>query len=124
MTVTSRGREMICIVSVLVGLSLICVILRVFARLKRRVGFGMDDYLCFFSILLLIAMLIELALCKSCEMPLLKSSLTFNSRGHYWRQRIPHGRLGSEHIDELFKGMVICHLNIVIIIPVDKLIKP
>ncbi|KAB8071456.1 hypothetical protein BDV29DRAFT_197376 [Aspergillus leporis] len=62
MTVTSRGREMICIVSVLVGLSLICVILRVFARLKRRVGFGMDDYLCFFSILLLIAMLIELAL--------------------------------------------------------------
>lgn len=62
MTVTSRGREMICIVSVLVGLALISVILRVFARLKRRVGFGMDDYLCFVSTILLIAMLIELVL--------------------------------------------------------------
>ncbi|KAE8144630.1 hypothetical protein BDV25DRAFT_166379 [Aspergillus avenaceus] len=66
MPVTSRGREMICIVSVLVGLALISVILRVFARLKRRVGFGMDDYLCFISIALLVAMLVELILCESC----------------------------------------------------------
>lgn len=64
MTVTSRGAEMICIVSVLVGLSLISVILRVFARMKRSIGLGMDDYLCFLSLTLLIAMLIELVLCK------------------------------------------------------------
>ncbi|KAA8648461.1 uncharacterized protein ATNIH1004_004346 [Aspergillus tanneri] len=62
MSITSRGGEMISIVSVLVGVALITVIMRVFARLKRRVGFGVDDYLCFLSMVLLIAMLIELAL--------------------------------------------------------------
>ncbi|PLB50750.1 integral membrane protein [Aspergillus steynii IBT 23096] len=62
MTVTSRGREMIAIVSVLVGVSLISVIMRVIARLKRRVKFGIDDYLCFLSMGLLLAMLIELVL--------------------------------------------------------------
>ncbi|KAI9925028.1 hypothetical protein ASPWEDRAFT_119623 [Aspergillus wentii DTO 134E9] len=62
MGATARGREMICIISVLVGLSLICVIMRVLARVKRRVPFGMDDYLCFLSITLLLAMLIELIL--------------------------------------------------------------
>ena len=67
MTITSRGAQMICIVSVLVGLSLISVIVRVFARMKRSIGLGMDDYLCFLSMGLLIAMLIELVLCKHCE---------------------------------------------------------
>ncbi|KAB8266221.1 hypothetical protein BDV32DRAFT_134223 [Aspergillus pseudonomiae] len=62
MTITSRGAQMICIVSVLVGLSLISVIVRVFARMKRSIGLGMDDYLCFLSMGLLIAMLIELVL--------------------------------------------------------------
>jgi hypothetical protein len=65
MGATARGNQMICIVSVLVALSIIAVILRAFARLKRRVSFGVDDYLCFVSILLLIGMLIELILCTS-----------------------------------------------------------
>ncbi|RAH45611.1 uncharacterized protein BO95DRAFT_137159 [Aspergillus brunneoviolaceus CBS 621.78] len=62
MVLTARGKEMICIVSVLVGLSFIAVILRAFARLKRRVRFGVDDYLSFASIILLLGMLIELGL--------------------------------------------------------------
>lgn len=55
---------MIEIVSVLVSLSLISVVLRMVARFRRRVGFGLDDYLSAVSMLLLIAMLIELILCK------------------------------------------------------------
>ena len=55
---------MIEIVSVLVALCLICVTLRVVARLRRRVGFGMDDYLSFASMILMIAMLVELILCE------------------------------------------------------------
>lgn len=55
---------MIAIVSVLVALAFLAVLMRVFARLKRQVRFGLDDYLCFFSIIVLFSMLIELALCK------------------------------------------------------------
>lgn len=55
---------MIEIVTVLVFLSLVSVVLRMFARLRRRVGFGVDDYLSSVSIVLLIAMLIELILCE------------------------------------------------------------
>ncbi|PWY89258.1 hypothetical protein BO70DRAFT_418419 [Aspergillus heteromorphus CBS 117.55] len=62
MVLTSRGTEMICIISVLVFLSLVAVILRVVARLQRRVQFGTDDYLCFACIILLIGMLVELEL--------------------------------------------------------------
>ncbi|KAM0097231.1 hypothetical protein ACP6JE_008263 [Aspergillus fumigatus] len=62
MAITSRGKSMIAIVSVLVGLSVLAVILRVFARIKRRVKLGVDDYLCFLSIVMLIAMEIELVL--------------------------------------------------------------
>ncbi|CAG8926924.1 unnamed protein product [Penicillium salamii] len=62
MAPSQRGWEMIEIVTVLVSLSLISVVLRLFARLRRRVGFGIDDYLSAISILLLIAMLIELIL--------------------------------------------------------------
>jgi len=56
---------MIEIVSVLVALCLISVVARVVARYRRRVGFGVDDYLCLVSMVLMIAMLIELVLCKS-----------------------------------------------------------
>ncbi|EAW15231.1 uncharacterized protein ACLA_058930 [Aspergillus clavatus NRRL 1] len=62
MALTSRGKSMIAIVSTLVGLSVISVILRVVARKKRRVKLGADDYLCFLSIVMLIAMEIELIL--------------------------------------------------------------
>uniref|UniRef100_A0A093XTU6 Heme A synthase n=1 Tax=Talaromyces marneffei PM1 TaxID=1077442 RepID=A0A093XTU6_TALMA len=59
---SERGEKMITIISVLISLSLICVILRIFARIKRRIGFGMDDYLCFVATIALISMLIELVL--------------------------------------------------------------
>lgn len=55
---------MIEIVSVLVSLCLISVVLRVIARLRRRVGFGVDDYLCFLAMVLMMAMLVELSLCQ------------------------------------------------------------
>jgi hypothetical protein len=55
---------MIVIITVLVVLSLMSVILRVLARMRRRVGFGVDDYLNIASIVLMIAMLVELILCK------------------------------------------------------------
>lgn len=64
MAPSQRGWEMIEIVTVLVFLSLVSVVLRMFARLRRRVGFGVDDYLSSVSIVLLIAMLIELILCE------------------------------------------------------------
>lgn len=56
---------MIEIVTILVALCFISVVLRVVARLQRRVGFGVDDYLSVLSMVLMIAMLIELGLCKS-----------------------------------------------------------
>lgn len=59
-----RGVKMIAIITVLISLALFSVILRVFARIKRQVGFGVDDYLCFFSAIVLLSMLIELILCK------------------------------------------------------------
>lgn len=55
---------MIEIVSVLVSLCLISVVARMVARYRRRVGFGIDDYLSLLSMVLMIAMLIELILCK------------------------------------------------------------
>jgi hypothetical protein len=61
---------MIATVTVLVGLSITAVFLRAFARYKRRVGFGMDDYLCFLSVILLLGMLVELVLCKLLVYPL------------------------------------------------------
>ena len=60
----NRGVKMIAIITVLISLALFSVILRVFARIKRRVGFGVDDYLCLFSAVVLLSMLIELILCK------------------------------------------------------------
>lgn len=64
MGLTERGSAQVRTVAVLVALSLIAVVLRIFARFKRRVGFGVDDYLCFISMILLIGMLIELGACE------------------------------------------------------------
>lgn len=55
---------MIEIVTVLVALCLISVVMRLVARLQRRVGLGVDDYLSIVSMVLMIAMLIELCLCE------------------------------------------------------------
>ncbi len=55
---------MVATVTVLVGLSILAVCFRVAARYKRRVRFDIDDYLCFLSAILLLAMLVELILCK------------------------------------------------------------
>lgn len=63
MAPSARGWQMIEIVTVLVALCVISVVLRVVARIRRRVGFGVDDYLSFLSLVLMIAMLIELGLC-------------------------------------------------------------
>lgn len=76
MVLTSRGGEIIAIVSVLVGISFIATILRAWARLKRRVPFGMDDYLCFLAMVLLIAMEIELVLCQYHTIPSFHHRLT------------------------------------------------
>ncbi|KAF9894627.1 hypothetical protein FE257_006515 [Aspergillus nanangensis] len=62
MSLPKRGGEMIAIVSVLVGLSLVATMMRAWARLKRRVPFGIDDYLCFVSMFLLLVMEVELCL--------------------------------------------------------------
>ncbi|KAJ5306827.1 hypothetical protein N7508_005842 [Penicillium antarcticum] len=62
MAPSNRGWAMIEIVSVLVSLCLISTALRVFARLRRRVGFGIDDYLSMGAMVLMIGMLIELIL--------------------------------------------------------------
>lgn len=55
---------MIIIVAVLVGLATIATVLRVIARLKRRVKIEMDDYLCFAALFLLYGMFVQLVLCK------------------------------------------------------------
>ncbi|KAJ5781126.1 hypothetical protein N7457_006286 [Penicillium paradoxum] len=57
-----KGWHMIEIVSVLVFLCLVSVALRVIARIRRRVGFDVDDYLSIVSMVLLIGMLAELVL--------------------------------------------------------------
>lgn len=67
MAPSARGWQMIEIVTVLVALCFITTVLRVVARLRRRVGFGVDDYLSILSMVLLIAMLIELGLCEFVE---------------------------------------------------------
>ena len=97
---------MISIVSVLVGLSLLSVILRIVARFERKVHFGMDDYLCFACMLLLIAMLIELSLCEllSDPTPLPNQPSNHHPRGHNRRQRIPPKNPQQRDNDELLQG--------------------
>jgi preprotein translocase subunit SecF len=64
MALSEKGSETVRTVAALIALSFIAVVLRVFARLKRRVGLGVDDYLCFLSMFLLLGMLIQLVLCE------------------------------------------------------------
>ncbi|KAJ5765735.1 hypothetical protein N7520_005294 [Penicillium odoratum] len=62
MAASVRGLQMIEIISILVALCCICVALRVVARARRRVSFGVDDYLSLLSMMLMLAMLVELVL--------------------------------------------------------------
>ncbi|KAL1999643.1 hypothetical protein VTN02DRAFT_4222 [Thermoascus thermophilus] len=62
MAPNAKGRKMISLVSVLVGLALLAFVLRIFARRKRRVALGIDDYLCFVANTLMVGMLIELVI--------------------------------------------------------------
>lgn len=96
---------MIAIVSVLVGLSVLAVILRVFARIKRRVKLGVDDYLCFLSIIMLISMEIELILCKSHLAQRYRPVLTTSHRGCHRRQWAASSRFGHGNDDELWQGL-------------------
>lgn len=82
--VNGRGAEMIAIVTVLISLALFSVILRVFARIKRQVGFGIDDFLCFFSAVVLLSMLIELILCKLAFILPVQHVLIVACRVHHW----------------------------------------
>lgn len=84
---------MIIIISVLISLSIICVTLRIFARVKRRIGFGIDDYLCFAATIFLISMLIELVLCKflmlrkrNVKKMMVTKKISCHTRVHYWGQ--------------------------------------
>ena len=61
---------MIIIVTVLVGLATIATVLRVFARLKRRVKIEIDDYLCFTALFLLYGMLVQLIFCEMLHVPM------------------------------------------------------
>lgn len=69
MAPSERGWKMIIIVSVLVGLATIATVLRVVARLKRRINIEIDDYLCFTALFLLYGMLVQLILCKMLHGP-------------------------------------------------------
>ncbi|KFX92796.1 hypothetical protein O988_07117 [Pseudogymnoascus sp. VKM F-3808] len=62
MAPSERGWRMIIIVAVLVGLATIATVLRIVARLKRRVKIEMDDYLCFIALFLLYGMFVQLVL--------------------------------------------------------------
>lgn len=64
MAPSERGWQMIEIISVLVALAFVAVVMRLVARFRRRVGFGVDDYLSIVSLALMIGMLIELGLCE------------------------------------------------------------
>lgn len=64
MVLAERGREMITIVAVLVSLASIAVLLRIVVRFKLRLGFGIDDYLCFAAMGFMYGMFVELVLCE------------------------------------------------------------
>ena len=63
MAPSQRGYAMIGIITALIGLSTIAVILRIIARMRRRIHLGTDDYLAIASLVLLYGMYIELILC-------------------------------------------------------------
>ena len=56
---------MITIVSALVALATLSVALRFAARMKLRLNFQIDDWLCLVTLVALLGMLVELILCKS-----------------------------------------------------------
>ena len=64
MALAQRGREMITIVAVLVGLASIAVLLRIWVRIRRGLDFAIDDYLCFAAMFFMYGMLVELVLCE------------------------------------------------------------
>ena len=63
MTLTKRGIDMVTIVSALVGLATVSVALRFAARMKLRLKFEVDDWLCLGALVCLLGMLVELILC-------------------------------------------------------------
>ena len=65
MALTKRGADMITIVSALVALATLSVALRFAARMKLRLNFQIDDWLCLVALVALLGMLVELILCKS-----------------------------------------------------------
>jgi hypothetical protein len=98
---------MIEIVSVLVSLCLISVVARMVARYRRRVGFGIDDYLSLVSMVLMIAMLIELILCKLFHLvcACVPAFLADNLRVFDRRQWDPRQFVGHQDPNELLEGM-------------------
>lgn len=111
MSPSARGWQMIEIVTVLVSLCFISVVLRVVARLRRRVGFGVDDYLSILSMVLMIAMLIELCLCelvRDCRIfPAANSRRVFN-----WRQWCTCQDFGQRDSRELLESMLLHHISL------------
>lgn len=99
---------MIEIVSVLVALCLVSVVARMVARYRRRVGFGIDDYLSLVSMVLMIAMLIELVLCKSSHLVCVHVCVWFLAdqiRVFDRRQWDPRQVVGQQDPCELLEGM-------------------
>ena len=97
MAPSERGLALIEIISVLVGLATIAVALRILARIKK-VGFGIDDYLSFISLLLLYSMFIELVLCKAPSLQTgsyVEQSLQL-VRVHHWGKRKTPCRVDAE----------------------------
>lgn len=95
---------MIRIVSVLVGLATLSAILRVIARIKIRMKFGIDDYLCFGGMVFLYGMLIELILCEYTIFLFEKRKLTFEPRVCHRRQWNTHCRSRSSYDREFLEG--------------------
>lgn len=114
MAPSARGWQMIEIVSVLVALCLVSVVLRVIARIRRRVGFGVDDYLSVLSMVLMIAMLIELGLCEYFAVSMTDLLLTNSFRVFNWWQWRTYQDLGQRDTRELLQGMhdLIPHLQL------------
>jgi hypothetical protein len=80
MALAERGRQMITIVAVLVSLASMAVVLRIFARLKLRLKFAIDDYLCFSAMGFMYGMFVELVLCEY-EGPGARQKVDFVNKG-------------------------------------------
>ncbi|KAJ5675128.1 uncharacterized protein N7477_005062 [Penicillium maclennaniae] len=90
MAPSTRGWQMIEIIAALVALCLISVVMRVVARLKRRVGLGVHDYLSILSMVLMIAMLTELCLwCSIGGNGAHVKTLDAEAMINYWKVNLP-----------------------------------